>query len=105
MKRVRCSRDVARRHGAALIVAATVAVFVARRRADYRPIAWFLAAQTIGNFVRFALVALVLAPARERLRAAGIDPALVPFTGARASLSPCTSTARRSSCGPRGSRP
>jgi hypothetical protein len=67
---------------AALILAAIVAMMLARRRPDYRPIAWFLAVQTVGNFVRVALATYVFAPTRASVRAAGLDPALVPFTGA-----------------------
>jgi hypothetical protein len=66
---------------AALVLAAVAAVLVARRRADHRPIAAFLVATVVANTTRAALAAYVFGPARADMRAAGLDPTQVPFTG------------------------
>jgi hypothetical protein len=66
---------------AALIAAAIGAAVLARKRSDYRPIGVFLGAVACANFLRAALAALVFNPERAAMRAAGLDPALVPFTG------------------------
>jgi hypothetical protein len=64
------------------MAAAIGAAVLARKRSDYRPIAIFLGAVACANFLRAALAALIFNPERAAMRAAGLDPALVPFTGA-----------------------
>jgi len=61
--------------------AAMMAVPVAGARREYRPIAVFLVGTTIANVARLAIISYVLNPARDVMRAAGLDPAMVPFTG------------------------
>lgn len=59
--------------GVALILAAGSAVVLARRRADYRPIALFLSGVVLAQIIRFALLVVVLQPATDAGR--------LPFTG------------------------
>ena len=61
--------------------AAMMAIPVARARQEYRPIAIFLIGTTIANAARLTIISYVLNPARDTIRAAGLDPARVPFTG------------------------
>jgi hypothetical protein len=61
--------------------AAAMAIPAARVQPQYRPVTGFLVTTTIANAARLAIIAYVLAPARATMRAAGLDPALVPFTG------------------------
>jgi hypothetical protein len=61
--------------------AALMALSVARKQPEYRPIALFLGVTTIANLVRLAIISHVLSPARDAMRSAGLDPAAVPFTG------------------------
>jgi hypothetical protein len=62
------------------IGAAMMAVPVARARAEHGPVAVFLVGTTIANAARLAIISYVLDPARDAMRAAGVDPAAVPFT-------------------------
>ena len=59
--------------GVALVLAAGTAVALARRRGDYRAIAFFLVGTVVAQVVRFALLVAVLQPATEAGR--------LPFTG------------------------
>jgi hypothetical protein len=61
--------------------AALLAGMVAYRRHDHWPVALFLMGTTAADLPHMAIVAWVLQPAREAIRAAGADPALVPFAG------------------------
>jgi len=61
--------------------AAAMAIPTARVQPQYRPITGFLVTTTIANAGRLAIIAYVLAPARAAMRADGLDPAVVPFTG------------------------
>lgn len=65
----------------ATAAAAALAWAIARRRPDHRPIAWLLTLYPFVNLARRALRELVFTPARDALRAQGLDPAAVPFTG------------------------
>lgn len=60
-------------HSIALLFAAASAVPLARQRAAYRPVAWFLAWVVLCQVVRFFVLALVLQPATDAGR--------LPFTG------------------------
>ncbi|WP_437567553.1 hypothetical protein [Sorangium sp. So ce542] len=51
------------------------------RRREHRPVALFLSLALAADLGRRALRLLVLVPAREALRAQGLDPTRVPFTG------------------------
>jgi hypothetical protein len=66
---------------AALVLATLAALVLARRRADHRPVAAFLVIVTVVSFLRAGLGAYVFGPARAEMRAAGLEPAMVPFTG------------------------
>jgi hypothetical protein len=61
--------------------AAIMAVPVARAQSEYRPVAGFLIGTTIANLVRLSIISYVLNPTRDSMRAAGFEPAVVPFTG------------------------
>jgi hypothetical protein len=64
-------------HGAAGLLA----VAIAGRRRVYRPVAFVLASTAIADGAHTAICELVLVPDQAALRAAGVDPAIVPFTG------------------------
>ncbi|WP_437745058.1 hypothetical protein WMF39_08530 [Sorangium sp. So ce1504] len=61
--------------------AAALAWAMARRRPDHRPIAWLLTLYLLANLGRRALRELIIAPARDAIRAQGLDPAAISFTG------------------------
>jgi hypothetical protein len=64
-----------------LYVAALGAVLLALRRADYRPVARFLAAVATADLARMTAQRWLIVPTWEAQRAAGIDPAIVPLSG------------------------
>ena len=67
-----------------LLAAATtlLAWVVARLRPEHRPVAWLLSVGLASDLTQRAIRLGVLAPAREAMRAHGIDPAVTPFAGA-----------------------
>lgn len=72
-------------HGALLAqaVAVLLAVVLGASRRSYRPAALYLGAVLGITHARRALIAGILAPAREAMRARGLDPALQPLVGPR----------------------
>ena len=63
------------------VAAAVLAVMLARQHRDHRPVAAFMVLNTIADLGRTALAWLVFEPTRATVRAAGLDPAVVPFEG------------------------
>lgn len=64
------------------LTAALAAVALAWKREDHRPFAAFLIIAVVANdLARLVLQSWTIVPAREAMRAAGIDPAVTPFTG------------------------
>lgn len=63
------------------VVAMVLAVAVTRRRPEHRPVAAFLGAGVFANTIRLLIKLYVLTPARESMRAVGLDPVAVPFAG------------------------
>jgi hypothetical protein len=62
-------------------LAGLLALSVARHRPPHRPVALFLFVTAITDIIHTALGRLVLWPALDLVRAAGLDPARIPFTG------------------------
>lgn len=72
-------------HGLTLsfeITAALSAALVAWKRPEHRPVALFLGLCAVANdLARLALQRWAIVPARDAMRAAGLDPVSTPFTG------------------------
>jgi len=63
------------------VVAGLLAVAIARHRSEYRPTAFFLIATGVIDVALTTIRELIFTPARTAIRAAGLDPAAVPWTG------------------------
>jgi hypothetical protein len=71
-------------HGLTLsfeITATVIAVAVAWKRPEHRPVAAFLAGTVLIDVVRLALQTWIIRPGRAEIAAAGLDPTVVAFTG------------------------
>src|SRR5262249_11533254 len=62
-------------------LAGLLAPAVARRRPEYRPVAFFLAGTAIADVIYGQLVFLVLEPATTAMRDLGLDPDITPLDG------------------------
>jgi hypothetical protein len=61
--------------------AALLAFAVGRKCVEHRPVAWLFGGSVLADISRLALQTRIIRPAREAIRAAGLDPSSVLLTG------------------------